>query len=120
MTEAFFHRAFLNGGWRDLPFEPFREGIEVSWLVKGEPALALLRYAKGAVAPLHLHTGLETIIVLEGSQCDERGTYETGSLVVNPRGTTHSVQSPDGCVVLIQWETPVTFLEEQNLPDTNA
>ena len=120
MAEAFSHHGLLSGGWHDLAFEHFREGIEICWLVRGEPALALLRYAKGAAAPLHLHTGLETIVVLEGAQCDEHGTYESGSLIINPRGTTHSVWSPDGCVVLIQWERPVRFLEETYPSDTNA
>ena len=102
--------ALLNGGWRDLTFEPFREGIEICHVVEGEPAIALLRYQRGAYAPLHKHRGLETILVLEGSQSDERGTYETGSLVINHEGTAHSVTSDDGCVVLIQWDRPVEFL----------
>lgn len=97
--------------WQDLSFEPFRDGIEVHHLRKGSPALAILRYAPGAKVPLHLHTGLETILVLDGVQSDERGDYGKGALVLNPEGTTHSVWSETGCVVLIQWERPVRILE---------
>jgi anti-sigma factor ChrR (cupin superfamily) len=54
--------------------------------------------------------GLETILVLEGSQSDERGTYDAGTLVFNPAGTVHRVWSDEGCVVLIQWAKPVEFV----------
>jgi hypothetical protein len=59
-------------------------------LATGEPAIALLRYAPGAGVPAHLHPGMETILVLEGAQSDDRGRYPAGSLVVNPEGTAHS------------------------------
>lgn len=102
----------LAGGWRDLSFSPFREGIEICWLHdEGENGgSALLRYEPGASAPLHLHQGLETVIVLEGSQSDERGIYRTGSVVTNPPGYRHSVLSEEGCVVLICWAKPVAFV----------
>lgn len=96
--------------WQDLPFEPFREGVEVHYIKRGAPAVAILRYAPGAKVPLHLHTGLETIFVLDGVQSDEHGDYGKGSLVLNPQGTTHSVWSKTGCAVLIQWERPVEIL----------
>jgi anti-sigma factor ChrR (cupin superfamily) len=103
---------FIYGGWKELPFQPFRDGIEISEIVTGSPAVALLRYQPGASVPRHLHTGLETIIVLEGTQSDERGDYPAGSVILNPQGTVHSVWSTDGCVVFIQWQLPVKFLEE--------
>ena len=93
-------------------FEPFREGVEICHLRRSDPAVALLRYAPGASVPRHRHTGLETILVLEGTQSDERGQYETGSLVLNPAGSEHSVWSDPGCVVLIQWERPVEMLDD--------
>ena len=101
-----------GGGWRALDFSSFREGVEICELRRGEPAVAVLRYAPGAVVPRHLHTGLETILVLDGVQSDEHGDYPAGSLILNPEGTTHSVRSNEGCVVLIQWERPVRFMEE--------
>ncbi|MGJ8624226.1 MAG: cupin domain-containing protein [Yoonia sp.] len=97
--------------WQDLPFERFREGVDVHYFKKGAPALAILRYAPGAKVPLHLHTGLETIFVLDGVQSDERGDYGKGALILNPEGTKHSVWSAAGCAVLIQWERPVQILE---------
>ncbi len=102
----------LAGGWRALPFGPFREGVEVHHIRLGAPALALLRYGPGARVPRHLHTGLETILVLDGVQCDERGSYGPGALILNPAGSVHSVWSDTGCTVLIQWERPVQLLDE--------
>lgn len=100
----------LSGGWRAFDFVPFREGVEICELTQRYPKLALLRYAPGACVPRHRHTGLETILVLEGSQADEVDCYRAGTLVVNPEGTEHSVRSEEGCVVLIQWERPVEIL----------
>jgi anti-sigma factor ChrR (cupin superfamily) len=114
MAERVFP-GLLGGGWRDLAFEPFREGVTVHWLVRGgahEPALAILKYEPGARVPLHLHAGLETIMVLDGIQSDENGDYMSGTVVTNGRGTTHSVWSRQGCAVLINWSLPVVMLGE--------
>lgn len=94
-------------------WEPFREGIEVHWLYRTNdtgPSAALLKYAPGATVPRHNHVGYEHIYILRGSQIDENGTHEEGSLAINPPGTQHSVSSPDGCIVYAVWEKPVAFL----------
>lgn len=104
-------QSLLPSGHESMEFEAFREGVEVCYLWRGEPELALLRYAAGASVPRHRHVGLETILVLSGSQSDDSGRYYEGSLVVNPVGSEHSVWSVDGCTVLIQWEKPVAFVE---------
>ena len=106
--------ALLSGGWRDLAYEHFREGIDVAWLSRGatgEPSVAILKYWPGARVPRHRHAGLETIVVLQGVQSDEHGDYDAGTLVLNAVGTEHSVWSTEGCVVLIQWDLPVVILE---------
>lgn len=113
MLEQRSYLSLLNGGWRDLPFDPFREGVKVHylWQDEGGPVWAFLRYEPGASVPTHLHTGLETIIVLDGSQSDENGTYPEGTVIINPPGTTHSVWSEEGCTIFIQWEKPVQILD---------
>ena len=110
MSEPVHMPSLLDGGWEEAPFGPFREGVEIARLHEGPPAVALLRYAPGAGVPAHLHRGLETILVLQGTQSDERGDYPQGSLILNPEGTSHRVWSEKGCVVLIQWTLPVEFL----------
>lgn len=109
------HEGLLSGGWKTLPYEHFREGVRVHWLVRGGadgPSLAILRYEPGARVPLHLHAGLETIMVLDGTQSDENGDYHAGAVVTNAAGTRHSVWSTDGCSVLIHWNLPVVILNE--------
>jgi anti-sigma factor ChrR (cupin superfamily) len=113
LSKAF--AGLLAGGWRGLPFEPFRKGIDIHWLMKGPPngpSVALLKYEPGASAPRHMHPALETVIMLEGSQSDENGHYPVGSMVLNPAGTEHSIWTGEGCVVLIQWALPIIFLGE--------
>ena len=100
----------LPGGWDHLVFEPFRDGVEICHLWQGGPDVALLRYAPGASVPRHRHLGLETILVLSGTQSDDAGAYEVGTLIFNPAGSEHRVWSDPGCVVLIQWERPVEFV----------
>lgn len=105
-----------SGGWKELEFGPFRPEVTIHWIRPFEddqPGLALLKYEAGASVPRHRHEGLETILVLEGTQCDEAGDYGVGSYVVNAAGTEHSVWSDTGCVVLIQWDRPVRILEEE-------
>ena len=103
-----------GGGWKDLEFGPFRDGVTLHWIKPFEgdqPGVALLKYEAGAVVPRHRHEGLETILVLKGTQSDETGDYGAGTYIVNAAGTEHSVWSVTGCVVLIQWDRPVTIFE---------
>jgi anti-sigma factor ChrR (cupin superfamily) len=95
-------------------WQPFREGVEMCPLYGGAsdaPAAALLRYAPNASVPRHLHRGYEHILILSGSQRDERGHYEAGTLLVSEPGTSHRVSSEQGCVVLAIWERPVEMQE---------
>jgi anti-sigma factor ChrR (cupin superfamily) len=111
MPDPMILRALLQGGWRTLAYEPFREGIEVHWLSRADPQVAVLRYAPGASAPRHRHPGLETIVVLDGAQRDDAGVYRAGDMVLNHAGSEHRVWSDEGCTVLLHWAAPVEFLD---------
>ena len=99
---------------KTLAWEFFREGVQVSWIYrleeKSAPSSAFLKYEPGAKVPLHSHTGLEHILMLEGSQADENGTFHKGDIIINPPGTRHSVYSRDGCEVMAIWHAPVKFV----------
>ena len=97
----------------EFAWEPFQPGVEIHRLW-GDPqgaSSALLRYAPGARVPRHRHEDVEEIRILRGSQRDERGVYPAGSHVVNPAGSIHTVESPEGCVALLVWRKPNTFVE---------
>jgi len=111
------YAGLIQGGWRDVDFEPFRDGVTVHWIYRGsgdEPTVALLKYLPGARIPRHRHAGLETILILDGIQIDEGGSYPAGSVVLNPTGSVHSVWTETGCVVLIHWDRPVVILEQEH------
>lgn len=98
-----------------IRWQPFREGVEIARLYGGAPdqaSAALLRYAPHAKVPRHFHHGYEHIFVLSGSQRDDHGSYERGSLLISAPGSSHAVSSEEGCVVLAIWERPVEILEE--------
>jgi len=97
-----------SSGW-----EPMRDGVEIFRLAGKPdvgPSVALLRYQPGARVPPHRHRGFELIFVISGTQSDQDGSYDAGSVVVNQEGDEHSVWSEQGCVVLIVWERPIEFL----------
>ena len=97
-------------------WSPYREGVEIhDFGIKPGDATqplpaALLRYRPGASVPRHRHGGFEYILVLRGSQRDDAGEYGSGSLLVSAPGSEHTVESPEGCVVLAFWQKPVTFV----------
>lgn len=94
-------------------WEPFRPGVSAHWLYReedGGPAAVLLRYEPGARVSQHEHVGYEHLLVLEGDQFDEAGSYPAGSLVVHPPGTRHSPGSVGGCLALLVYEQAVRFV----------
>jgi hypothetical protein len=102
-------------------FYPLAEGVLILPLYgrgprgespKGGPSAAFLKYSPGASVPAHQHPGYEHILILQGSQRDERGVYGRGTCLVSPPGTRHSVTSDDGCLALAIWNEPVEFLDE--------
>ncbi|MFC5069938.1 cupin domain-containing protein [Flaviflagellibacter deserti] len=102
----------IDGGWKKLDFQPFHPGVTIHPLYgSGDgPAAAILRYEENARVPYHEHTGFEHVLILDGSQSDERGRYDKGSLTINPPGTSHDVWSDEGCVALLIWERPVRII----------
>jgi anti-sigma factor ChrR (cupin superfamily) len=96
-----------------IAWEPFKDGVEIFRLygdgITG-PTAALLRFQKAVEVPLHEHAGYEHIIVLAGSQRDQKGAAEAGTLIINPPGTRHSVFGEAGCIVLAIYEKPVRFV----------
>jgi len=98
-----------------ISWQPFHDGIDIHRLygngITG-PSAALIRFRKAGKIPLHRQTGYEHILVLAGSQRDQNGQADAGTLMINPPGSAHSVVGDAGCIVLAIYEKPVTFLVE--------
>ncbi|HTI98202.1 MAG TPA: cupin domain-containing protein [Dongiaceae bacterium] len=105
---------FQISGWQHkIKWQPFSTGVDIYRLYENGPegpTAALLRFHPGGRVPLHEHTGYEHIFMLAGEQVDETAQAETGSFIINPPGTTHSILSETGCIVLAIYEKPVKFL----------
>lgn len=106
---------FQISGWQQkLKWQPFCAGVDIYRLYENGPdgpQAALLRFHPGGRVPLHEHAGYEHIFMLSGEQVDEVSKAETGALIINPPGTSHSILSENGCIVLAIYEKPVKFLE---------
>lgn len=103
----------LNSNHADLVWETLREGVMVHWLYRNGPdgpSAALIRFEPGATVPLHEHRGYEHIYVLSGSQTDDNGRIESGTLMIHPPGSRHRIVSEEGCTVLAIYEKSVVFL----------
>ena len=103
----------------EIPWKPFKKGVEI-YRLYGDglagPTAALLRFREASKIPLHTHPGFEHILVLAGAQRDQNGTISAGTLAINPPGTSHSVVSEAGCIVLAFYNESVQFLG----PDPDA
>ena len=95
---------------KTFDWKPFRPGVEIARIYNtpdNGPSAAFLRYEPGASVPLHIHAGYEHIFILQGSQVDRSGEHFAGDVIINPPGSSHTVSSPKGCIVLIVWDKPV-------------
>ena len=109
IIEGLFNPAALIAS-RD--WEPLAEGVFISPIYdmkNSGPRAAFLRYLPGASVPHHQHTGIEHILILQGSQKDGSTVYQAGTLVIHPPGTQHHLISEEGCLALGVWEKPVAF-----------
>lgn len=96
-------------------WQAFRPGVTAHWFYReddGGAAAVLLRYEPGARVALHEHVGYEHMLVIDGDEYDEYGSYPAGSFIINPPGTRHSPGSRGGCTALLIYEKAVRFVEE--------
>jgi anti-sigma factor ChrR (cupin superfamily) len=85
---------------RESDWQSFRPGVTAHWLYRepnGGPSAVLLRYQPRARVAEHEHVGYEHMLVLEGDQYDEAGSYPAGSV--------------GGCVALLVYDKAVRFVD---------
>lgn len=72
--------------------------------------IAILWYMvdDGGVA-LHYHAKTESVYVIDGTQTDAKGTYETGTVYFNPPGSGHQVTDSSG-FFLLAYAAPPDFM----------
>lgn len=72
--------------------------------------VAILWYTveDGAVG-LHYHAKTESVYVIDGTQTDAKGVYETGTAYFNPPGSGHAVEDSSG-FFLLSYAAPPDFM----------
>ncbi|MEP7319466.1 MAG: dimethylsulfonioproprionate lyase family protein [Panacibacter sp.] len=71
----------------------------------------LLKFEPGASYPYHNHPGGEELYVLQGSAIIEKVQLSAGDYLYTPPGFKHSVQSNEGCVLLLMIPEEVQILQ---------
>lgn len=99
------HLASSNMSWMPSP----QPGVDRRMLDRiGDEvarATSIVRYAPGSYFPAHSHGGGEEFLVLEGVFSDEHGDYGSGYYVRNPRGSSHTPFSKNGCTIFVKlWQ----------------
>ncbi|MCG7601578.1 cupin domain-containing protein [Halomonas sp. McH1-25] len=104
----------------DIDFTPMEPGLRDNVLIhvlfdnKGSDPTgsdaALIKYLPGAFVPLHLHRGYEMVLVLQGEYIENGESHMPGSLIIRAPGTTHSMRSNTGCIILAMRDIPVKQL----------
>lgn len=113
------HDVELPEGLEFVPYQlGLREGIDIAVLFdqsKDDPPgadMAFLRYQPNAYVPGHVHMGYESVLVLQGEYIENGVKFPPGSLVVRAPGTSHSMASEKGCVILASRYLPVKQLTD--------
>jgi anti-sigma factor ChrR (cupin superfamily) len=69
---------------------------------KPELVTTIVRYETDSAFPAHQHIKGEEIFVLEGTFSDNHGSYQAGSYLRNPAGSSHSPFSKEGCTIFVK------------------
>lgn len=79
--------------------------------------VAILWYTveDGAVG-LHYHAQTESVYVIDGTQTDAKGVYETGSAYFNPPGSGHEISDSSG-FFLLSYAAPPDFMATDQIQE---
>jgi len=91
------------------PFDNYGSPVEgMSWhkisynKENGGQGSYLLKMDPNSKSLLHIHTGYEEFLMLEGELTDPDGKiFKKGDFVTFEPGSTHSSHSKDGCLILV-------------------
>ena len=102
--------------WKPLIEEGVKtDGISVKTLcfdpAANRTTAFLLKFEAGASYPLHSHPAGEEIFVLEGEVRSGKDELKKGDYLYMPPGSTHSVFTKIGCILLFRVPEEVVILK---------
>lgn len=83
-------------------------------------ATSIVRYLPGSQFTSHEHELGEEILVLEGQFSDETGTYDAGTYIKNPPGSSHSPFTETGCLLFVKLRHLHADDEQAQVVDTRT
>ncbi len=107
--------------WKTCEWQPY-PGLDgdtpgLAWCpIRARPGTGdgfyLLRVEAGSGAALHLHSGREEFIMIDGELVDGDGTVlKEGDCVSYAPGTRHRTHSPKGCLLLACIQGPISTVD---------
>lgn len=83
-------------------------------------ATSLVRYHAGARFDSHVHDLGEEILVLQGDFRDSHGSYQAGTYLHNPPGSSHAPWSEQGCLLWVKLRHMQRDDSQRRVVDTAA
>lgn len=96
----------------DYEFGDFRPNVQKLFLAGSAETkhVAVLWYTvKDGAVGLHYHAKTESVYVIDGTQTDAKGVYETGTVYFNPPGSGHEIKDSSG-FFLLAYAAPPDFM----------
>ena len=88
----------------DMPWKKDSNGGDFKHIASKNPQMYIMKLAPGEIIAHHSHSTTKYNFILKGSMSDEDGEYTQGDLVINEKGTSHSVQAGShGTEFLVIW-----------------
>lgn len=95
--------------WRDTPHAGVR-WKKLHFSGPGRGSAVLLEFEPGASYGAHRHPQGEEYLVLRGSLEDGGRTWEAGSYVNHPPGSSHRPSSREGCLLFVTLPEPIEVI----------
>lgn len=91
---------------KKIPWKKIARGVYIKDIIedkKKKQKLTLFKFGKNTKLTPHKHADVEWMYVLDGVYQDDFFSVPKGLLKINKKGSTHTSQSSNGCLLLVLW-----------------
>lgn len=100
--------------WFD--FRPNVQKLILAGAAEGKHIAILWYTVEDGAVGLHYHAQTESVYVIDGTQTDAKGVWETGSVYFNPPGSGHEISDSSG-FFLLAYAAPPDFMATDKIEE---